>query len=76
MQGEVRKLHLIQAILKIDNDAVLTAIETVVDQEANVGHGSKANFSELLGALSVEEADSMKKVIEKNFERINPDDWK
>jgi hypothetical protein len=76
MQGEARKLHLIQAILKIDNDAVLTAIETIVDQDANIGQGFKANFSDLLGALSEEEAESMKKVIEENFERINPDDWK
>jgi phage terminase large subunit len=76
MQGEARKLHLIQAILKIDNDAVLTAIETIVDQDVNIDQGFKANFSDLLGVLSEEEAESMKKVIEENFERINPDDWK
>jgi hypothetical protein len=35
MYGEARKLHLIQAILKIDNEAILTAIETIVDKDAN-----------------------------------------
>lgn len=76
MQGEARKLHLIEAILKIENDAVLTAIETIVDQDAKGSEATKSHFSDLLGALSEEEAESMKRVIEENFERINPDDWK
>lgn len=76
MYGEARKLHLIQAILKIDNEAILTAIETIVDKGANANKVVKARFSDLLGSLSEEEAEAMKKIIADNFERINPDDWK
>lgn len=76
MHGEARKLNLIKAILKIENEAVLSAIETIVDHSADLSKLSKADFSDLLGSLSEEEAESMKKIIEENFERINPDDWK
>ncbi len=76
MYTESRKLQIIEAILKTDNEAVLTAIETIVDQDTVTGKKPKARFSDLLGVLTQEEAESMKKTIEENFEKINPDDWK
>jgi hypothetical protein len=76
MYSEARKLHIIEAVLKTENEAVLTAIETIVDQNNAAGKRTKGRFSALLGSLSHEEAESMKKTIEENFEKINPDDWK
>jgi hypothetical protein len=35
-----------------------------------------ARFSDLLGSLSEEEAEAIKKIIADNFESIHPDDWK
>ncbi|MBN9379638.1 MAG: hypothetical protein J0H74_02655 [Chitinophagaceae bacterium] len=76
MHSEARKLHIIEAVLRTDNEAVLTAIETIVGQPGVPSKRTKGRFNALLGALTNEEADAMKKTIEENFEKINPDDWK
>jgi hypothetical protein len=36
----------------------------------------KRDFSKVLGIITEEEAEFMKKVIEENFEKVNEDDWK
>ena len=78
MFAESRKLHIIEAVLKTENEAVLQAIETIVDGDHAIVRSKRprATFSELLGVLTHDEAESMKKTIEENFEKINPDDWK
>jgi hypothetical protein len=76
MYTEARKLHIIEAVLRTENESVLRAIETIVDQDTASKERPKAKFSDLLGVLTCEEADSMKRTIEDNFEKINPDDWK
>lgn len=75
MYTEARKLHIIEAVLKTENEAVLKAMETIVANESNSA-GKKQRFNDLLGVLTPEEAEAMKKTIEENFETINPDDWK
>ena len=75
MYTEARKLHIIEAVLKTENEAVLKAMETIVGNEGG-SVGKKPTFSDLLGVLTSEEAEAMKKTIEENFEKINPDDWK
>jgi hypothetical protein len=75
MYSEARKLHIIEAVLKTENEATLEAIEMIVDKETSVIK-PKGKFSDLLGVLTTEEADAMKQTIEENFEKINPDDWK
>jgi coenzyme F420-reducing hydrogenase beta subunit len=76
MHAESRKLHIIEAVLKTENEDVLEAIETIVKSENAISNNnkSKGRFSDLLGVLTYEEAESMKKTIEENFEKINPDD--
>jgi hypothetical protein len=76
MRSEARKLHIIEAVLRTENEAILTAMETIVDQNYAPGKRTKGRFSDLLGVMTEEEAESMKKTIEENFEKINPDDWK
>jgi hypothetical protein len=78
MQTEARKLHIIEAVLKTENDAVLKAIETIVENDSviSISKKPKSKFSDLLGVLTVEEAEAMKQTIEENFEKINPDDRK
>lgn len=75
MYSEARKLHIIEAVLKTENDAVLTAIETIVHQNNTARQRAKGRFSALLGSLTSEEAELMTKTIAENFEKINPDDW-
>ena len=78
MYTEARKLQIIEAVLKTENEAVLAAMEIIVEKENNskTNNSSKTKFSDLLGVLTNEEAESMKQTIEENFEKINPDDWK
>ncbi len=76
MIAESRKLHIIEAVLKTEDDALLKAIETIVGNNNNLINQEKGKFSDLLGVLSSEEAEAMKRVIEESYEKINPDDWK
>jgi hypothetical protein len=75
MYGEAKKLHLIEEILKIENEAVLTEVETVITKSKLHAIGRR-NFNEFAGMLSDEEADELEKIIQDGCEQIHPDDWK
>ena len=75
MHGEAKKLHLIEEILKIENEAVLTEVETVINRSKLHAVGRR-DFNEFAGMLSDQEADEWEKVIEEGCEQIHPDDWK
>ena len=77
MFTEARKLSLIEAIIKSSDDSMLIVIEGIMKKENHrLVQPAPTNFADLVGALTVEEADFMKKTIDENFEKINPDDWK
>ena len=72
MYTEARKLHIIEAVLKTESDAVLEALEMIVDNNPIAPvESATPNFSELLGVLTPAEAEAMKKSIDENFEKIN-----
>lgn len=75
MYGEARKLHLIEEILKVENDDVLLQVESLL---ANSKHETNArtDFNTFAGMMSDKEADAFEKAIESGCETINPDDWK
>jgi hypothetical protein len=79
MYGEAKKIHLIEAILKIENDAELAEVETALNKSkiASVtpAAGGKS-FKDFAGIWTAAEADEMTKIIEDSCEQINPDDWK
>ncbi len=75
MYGEAKKLHLIEAILKIENDAVLDEVETVLKNN-NKHVVKRKSFKEFAGTMSDTEVAEMEKIIEDGCEKINPDDWK
>jgi len=75
MHGEAKKLHLIEEILKIENEAVLQEVETVITRSKLHAVGRKS-FNDFSGIWSEEEANKMKRIIEESCEQINPDDWK
>jgi len=76
MYTEARKLHIIEAVLKTDDEVLLNNLEAVISKAAAAINKPKARFSELVGILTGDEAEAMKAVIEEQFEKINPDDWK
>jgi len=75
MFGEAKKLHLIEEILKIENEAVLTEVETVINRSKLHAVGRR-NFNDFAGTLTDDEATELEKIIEDGCEQIHPDDWK
>lgn len=75
MNGEARKLHLIEEILKIENDAVLEEVESVINR-SKMEVVPRKSVRDLAGRLTNEEAEEMKRIIDESCEQINPDDWK
>jgi hypothetical protein len=76
MYGEAKKLHLIEAILKIENDAVLMEVESVIEKSKLDVVPLNRSFTKLAGALSNAEADAFEKAINEGCENIHSDDWK
>ena len=78
MHTETRKLQIIEAVLKTNDDAVLQAIETIVinDKLRSMSKDAASRFRDPIGTITSEEATAMKQTIKENFEQINPDDWK
>jgi hypothetical protein len=75
MYGEAKKLHLIEEILKIEDEALLAEVETVITK--NKMHAvSGKSFKDFSGIWAAAEADEMTRIIKEGCEQINPDDWK
>jgi hypothetical protein len=75
MYGEAKKLHLIEEILKIENEAVLEEVETVISR-SKLHAVSPKSLKDFVGIWTEEEANEIKRIIEESCEQINPDDWK
>jgi hypothetical protein len=75
MYAEAKKLHLIEEILKIENEAVLDEVNNIISK-SKLHEVEPKCFKKFSGIWSSSEADEMKHIIEESFEQINPDDWK
>jgi hypothetical protein len=72
MLTDTRKIHIIEAVLKTDDEHILSEVEKIVNGSSQ----SKVSEKDFFGIWSKEDADTMEKVIEEGCEQINPDDWK
>lgn len=75
MYGEAKKLHLIEEILKIENDTILDEVETVITRGIT-NAASRRSFKDFAGMMSDTEANNLEKIINEGCEQIHPDDWK
>jgi hypothetical protein len=75
MHAEAKKLHLIEELLKIDSDAILAEIETIMAKSKAKLPGNK-NFKAFVGSLSIDEVNELERNIEDGCEQINEDEWK
>ena len=83
MFKETMKLHLIEEVLKTDNEATLTELEAILSRSAagrkvkparpKDGHVSAHEF---VGRWSKKDATLIEKAIKEGCEQINEDDWK
>ena len=76
MYAEIRKLHLIGEVLKIDNEYTLSALEAILRNDSEVKDSFNSPFAALSGIWSDEEAKEIETIIMENCEQINQNDWK
>jgi hypothetical protein len=74
MYADSRKIHIIEAVLRVEDEKILSQIEQVI--EKSQANGKKFSAQEFVGILSKEDALSMDKAIAEGCEQIHPDDWK
>lgn len=75
MNEEARKLHLIEALLKEEDEKVLSDVESLLTRN-ETKPVEKKSFKDFAGIWTEEEAEKMKKDIEEACGQIHPDDWK
>lgn len=75
MYIESRKIHLIEEVLKVEDESTLTALETVL-KKAKKAKEKKYGIYDFVGILSKKEVAQMRKAIEETCETINENDWK
>ena len=77
MGAEAKKLRIIEEVLKINNDATLTALENFVNKSKKDENAkNQSGFGEFSGIWSKDEAEEMERIIAESCETIHPDDWK
>jgi hypothetical protein len=75
MVGEAKKLHLIEEIIKIENDELLNELESAIMRNRQPAK-PEGRFGKFAGMWTDEEADEFERIIEEGCETIHPDDWK
>jgi len=76
MYQEARKLHLIEDLLKIKSETVLTELETIVKRAMRTKNSKTVSAHDFLELISKEDLLLMDAAIQEGCEQANPDDWK
>ncbi len=69
MHGDAKKLHLIEEILKINNDALLIEMELFLSKKNSL-ETDKKSFTKFSGIWTEAEGNEMMKIIEGSCEKI------
>ena len=75
MYIESRKIHLIEEVLKVEDESTLTALETVLKKAKKLKE-KRHGIYDFVGVISKKEATDMRRAIEETCETINENDWK
>ena len=75
MYSDSRKIHLIEEVLKIDDESTLSELETVLKRSKKTAK-DKLSVYDFLGVMNKKETEKMRKAIEESCEIINEDDGK
>ena len=71
MYADSRKIQIIEAVLKMEDEITLSQVEKIIAQTPE-----KASAHNYTGILSKNDALLINKAIEEGCEQINSDDWK
>ena len=72
---ETRKIHLIEELLKVQSDDVLSKLESVL-KKSKPKKKKKPDARDFVGSISDEDAKLMMKAIDEDCGQIDPDGWK
>ena len=75
MYSESRKIQLIEDVLKVDNDSILSKLKNVL-KNSRATKDKKKTIYDFVGIISNKEAQKIKKAIKETSETIHIDDWK
>ena len=78
MYTEARKIHLIEEVLKVNNEATLVRLEDALKglKKTLKRKKMKPSIYDFVGIFSKKETSEMRTAISETCEKINPDDWK
>ena len=74
MNTDTRKIQIIEAVLKTEDEKLLSEVEKII--EHSIEKKSKISAFDFVGIISKEDAALMNQAIEEGCEQIHPDDWK
>jgi len=74
MYRESRKMHLIEEVIKVEDESTLNELETVLKKSKK--HSNKKSIYDFVGVLSDKDAKQMKKAIQETCEIVHVDEWK
>jgi hypothetical protein len=75
MLRESRKIHLIEEVLRINDEPTLSALEGVL-KKAKDSETNKMSIYDFVGLLSEKETKQVKKAIAESCEIVHTQDWK
>jgi hypothetical protein len=76
MYTEVRKMNLIEAVLKVSSESTLLELETVLKKSKAKKGKKPVSAHDFLGIWSKKDAALIEKGIQESCEQIHEDDWK
>ena len=76
MYTEARKINLLEAVLKVSNEATLMELEEVLKKSKGKNEKRPLSAHDFLGVWSKKDTALITKAIEESCEQIHEDDWK
>ena len=74
MYSDSRKINIIEAVLKEEDDAILNEVESVLAKSGSKNIPTNKSFMDFTKSFTTEEAEEFEKIIEEGCEKINEDD--
>ena len=75
MITDSRKIRIIEAVLKVEDDTVLNEVEAILSKTGNKKPYTKS-FLDFTNSFTEEEAREFEKIIEEGCEKIDENEWK
>ena len=76
MYTETMKLHLIEEVLRTEDEAILAELETILSRSVKTHNKKPISAHDFVGRWSKKDATLIEKAIKEGCEKINENDWK